>query len=128
MGVLDHTNANNNTRRNSGNSDKPAAKLWLNIGYMANGRFVNLPVGIPIDTMEPVKVTGQNEDWVQFQNAKNELLKAVQAMGDQLAPGAEIGVPNLTINLRRVNEAVEVVQSENPYSVDLSSLLTGTNG
>ena len=58
MGILDFdTAAKTNTAAASGTNnrrtqaqDRPSAKLWLNVGYDTNGRFVNLPVGIPVDT------------------------------------------------------------------------------
>jgi hypothetical protein len=104
--------------------DRPKAKIWLNIGYETNGRFVNLPIGTPVDTMEAAEIRGQNEDWVKFQTARNNLLKALQALGTQLAPGQEIEVPNLVIKLRRVNADLDVSKETNEYSVDFLSLLT----
>ena len=77
------------------------AKLWLNVGYEVNGRFVNLPIGMPVDTMKPTEVKGQNEDWVKFQTARNQLLEALQHYGMSLAPGEEVEVSTLVIRLRR---------------------------
>ena len=130
MGILDFDSAakNNNTAA-SGTSrngrtqaqDRPAAKLWLNLGYDANGRFVNLPIGIPVDTMELLPIRGQNEDWAQFQSARNQLLKAIQEAGDNLEPGAEVEV-KLTVKLRKVNEEIEVKAEDNAFAADLSKL------
>lgn len=125
MGILDFTPAGNNSgivpsnRRNQ--SDKPPAKLWLNVGYEANGRFVNLPVGIPVDTMEELPVRGQNEEWAAFQTARNQLLKAIQQAGDNLEPGAEVEV-KLTVKLRKVNEQVSVNDEDNAFAIDLTAL------
>ena len=101
------------------------AKLWLNVGYEVNGRFVNLPIGMPVDTMKPTEVKGQNEDWVKFQTARNQLLEALQHYGMSLAPGEEVEVSTLVIRLRRVNEDLEVSKAENEYAVDLASMLMG---
>ena len=30
----------------------PQAKLWLNFGYLIADRFISLPLGLPIDTMQ----------------------------------------------------------------------------
>ena len=130
MGILDFDSAakNNNTAasgtgRNGRTQaqDRPAAKLWLNVGYDANGRFVNLPVGIPVDTMELLPIRGQNEEWAQFQSARNSLLKAIQEAGDNLEPGAEVEV-KLTVKLRKVNEEIEVKSEDNAFAADLSKL------
>ncbi|AZO48065.1 hypothetical protein [Mesorhizobium sp. M4B.F.Ca.ET.058.02.1.1] len=102
--------------------ERPKAKVWLNVGYEKNGKFINLPIGLPIDTMEAGEVRGQNEDWVKQRTAQNELLKALQAMGAAFAPGQEETI-NLTIKLRRVNEQLEVAKDQNEYSFDPASLL-----
>ena len=126
MGILDFEAAKtNNTAPRSGRqaqADRPAAKLWLNVGYDANGRFVNLPVGIPVDTMELLPIRGQNEEWAQFQSARNDLLKAIQEAGDNLEPGAEVEV-KLVVKLRKVNEEIEVSKEDNPFAANLSSLI-----
>ena len=126
MGILDFEAAKTNTTApRSGRQaaqDRPAAKLWLNVGYDANGRFVNLPVGIPVDTMESLPIRGQNEEWAQFQSARNDLLKAIQEAGDNLEPGAEVEV-KLVVKLRKVNEEIEVSKEDNPFAANLSSLI-----
>ena len=127
MGILDFEAAakTNNTSRSAGRQaqqDRPAAKLWLNVGYDANGRFVNLPVGIPVDTMELLPIRGQNEEWAQFQSARNQLLKAIQEAGDNLEPGAEVEV-KLVVKLRKVNEEIEVSKEYNPFAANLSALI-----
>ena len=128
MGILDFEAAKTtNTARSSNRAapqDRPAAKLWLNVGYDANGRFVNLPVGIPVDTMELLPIRGQNEEWAQFQSARNDLLKAIQQAGDNLEPGAEVEV-KLVVKLRKVNEELEVSKEDNPFAANLASLIAG---
>ena len=128
MGILDFETTKNTApagRRNAQQaSDRPQAKLWLNVGYDANGRFVNLPVGIPVDTMELLPIRGQNEEWAQFQSARNDLLKAIQEAGDNLQPGAEVEV-KLVVKLRKVNEELEVSKKDNPFAANLSSLIAG---
>lgn len=130
MGILDFDSAaktNNTAASGTGRNgrtqaqDRPAAKLWLNLGYDANGRFVNLPIGIPVDTMELLPIRGQNEEWAQFQSARNQLLKAIQQAGDNLEPGAEVEV-KLTVKLRKVNEEIEVKSEDNEFATDLSKL------
>lgn len=126
MGILNFetskTNTSNRSTSRQGNTDRPAAKLWLNVGYDANGRFVNLPIGIPVDTMESLPIRGQNEEWAQFQSARNDLLKAIQEAGDNLEPGAEVEV-KLVVKLRKVNEEIEVSKEDNPFAANFSGLI-----
>lgn len=137
MGILDfdaNKTASSNAR-NRGNQtnaqDRPAAKIWLNIGYEVpftdekgeeSMRFVNLPVGIPLDTMEALPIRGQNEGFAQLRSAQNDLLKQLQAAGDALEPGAEVDV-RLTIKMRKVNEQIEISSESNPLSINVASLI-----
>lgn len=103
-------------------NDKPKAKVWLNIGYEAGGKFINLPIGLPIDTMDPAEIRGQNVDWVKQRTAQNQLLKALQDLGLKMQPGEERDI-NLTLRMRRVSEELSVSQEENEYAIDFGSLL-----
>lgn len=103
--------------RATNTADLPRATVWLNVGYDANGKFVNLPLGLPIDTMEHITVRGQNEEWVQLSHARNELLKALQEAGDALEAGGEIDVP-LIIRIRKVNNEMQVDSATNPFSME----------
>lgn len=106
---------------NPANTERPKAKLWLNIGYEAGGKFINLPVGLPVDNMDPADVRGQNVDWIKQRSAQNALLDAVKKHGFSLQPGEEQTL-QLEVRIRRVNEEREVPQNENEYAVDLSAL------
>lgn len=107
---------------NGGAEERPVSNLWLNIGYEINGKFVNLPLGMPIDTMKPAEIRGQNEDFVKLRTAQNALLKALQDLGATFAPGQEQDI-QLTVKLRRVNGALDISKTENEYSVDLDAML-----
>lgn len=134
MGILDFNTPSTQTQPAStrrmpfGNmtspNERPKAKLWINLGYMQNDRFVNLPIGTPVDTMEPAEVRGQNADWVKFQSARNDLLKALQELGANIEPGQEVDL-NLIVKLRRVNDELAVPTGENEYKTDLSALFAG---
>lgn len=125
MGIFDQNsfdtarNTNNRTAKPAA-QDRPAAKVWLNVGYMAGDRFVTLPVGIPIDTMEAVPVRGQNDEWLEFQTARNDLLKALQEGSDQLEAGEEREI-HLVVKLRKNNDEKKVVGT-NQFSTDLTSI------
>lgn len=114
------------------NSAAPAAKaeraktkIWLNIGYHVGNKFVNLPVGIPLDTTAPVEIRGQNEDWNKFQTARNGLLEALTKMGMSLEPGAEDVIEGLVIKVKHVAEPATVDAENNEYVVDFNAMLKG---
>lgn len=103
------------------NNDRPKAQFWLNVGYHAGEgdqrKFVSLPTGIPLDTQERLATNSQNADYAQFQGARNELLDFLTDAASKLAPGEEELV-NLSIQIRRVNEAVAAPTGEaNIYSL-----------
>jgi hypothetical protein len=75
------------TRRNVPVADRPQAKTWINIGYELNGKFVNLPLGMALDTMEPAQRRGTDPEWLKLVDARNNLLKGLQAFADQLPAG-----------------------------------------
>lgn len=97
--------------------DRPQAKVWMNVGYKIGDKFVNLPLGLAIDTMEPVEARGQNEDWIMLQSARNELLKAIQEAGDELKPGEERELP-LTVVIRHVADPKTIDKENNPLSME----------
>ncbi len=143
MGILETlSNANkpagplfNQARSSNARSDEQRqdAKVWVNIGYYVSigedTKFVNLPLGMPLDTMKPARITGQNEDWIKLQTARNGLLSEMQKLGAELKPGQTVdmnpGSQGLVIQLRRVDERVEVVSSDNEYAIDLTKLMFG---
>nr|DAU40462.1 MAG TPA: hypothetical protein [Caudoviricetes sp.] len=124
MGILNFNASSSNVRAASTDTaeNRDPSKLWINIGYEKNGKFVNLPFGTPIDTMKPAKIQGQNEDWVKFQTARNQFLSALQDLGKGLEPGQDMELPSLIIKMHRVAEKVEVAPEDNEYAVDLGSL------
>jgi hypothetical protein len=85
--------------------NRKQAKLWLNIGFHNGDKFVNLPVGIPLDTMEFIELKGQNQEWIDFQDDRNILLEALQTKGASLEPGTAEDIPGLIVQVRRVGEA-----------------------
>jgi len=62
---------------------------------------------------------------VKRNTAKNELLSALQVIGDSMQPGEEKELSNLVVRLRRVNEELSIVRADNEFSVgDLMGMLT----
>ncbi len=90
------------------------AQLWLNIGVVVGVNekgediFINLPVGIPLDTMKALEVKGQNKDWNAFTVNRNKLLEHFQKQGASMEPGAETTIEGLTVKIKRVAPAASV--------------------
>ena len=115
-----------NGRQGQSREDLPKAQMWMNIGFVAgDGRFVNLPYGLPIDTMQKARVAGSDEEFIALRHAQNELLAAVQAEGDKLEPGQEIEIPLLTVRLRRVKDELEIDPETNPSGKQPNGLNLG---
>lgn len=121
--------SNNNS---AAKADRPQAKFWLNIGYsmeveaVENGkvvgkenRFISLPVGIPLDTMEPVSTKSNSEDYRNLQSARNSLHDQIMAAVANL-PAGESKILNLQVEVRRVKEEVAPTPAaKNVYVVKL---------
>lgn len=116
--------------------DRPKAEVWLNVGInvdMPNAEtgelepvFVNLPVGIPLDTMQAITIRGKNAEWHQLAQAKNWLLDELQKMSAEMEPGEDHIVEGLQIQVRRVSGEVESVPSDgtNPLLAAMSGRLS----
>ncbi len=101
---------------------RPKAQIWMNLGYeievpatdgTMETRFINLPMGLPLDTMEEVATTSTNEVFAAMQIAKNDLLKQLLAAAADLPAGGE-RIVNLQVQMRRVNDAAANVQLSDP--------------
>lgn len=101
---------------------RPKAQIWMNLGYeiqvpatdgTMETRFINLPMGLPLDTMEEVATTSSNEVFAAMQIAKNDLLKQLLAAAADLPAGGE-RIVNLQVQMRRVNDAAANVQLSDP--------------
>jgi hypothetical protein len=109
--------------------DRPKAELWMNIGYSTEienaetgkveHRFVSLPRGIPLDTMEKVPTDSRNQLVAAFQGARNDLLEQIMDAAKHLEPGEEkiIGeAGGLQLQIRRVTGKARAVRpSGNPF-------------
>lgn len=114
-------------------ADRPKAQYWLNIGYVVQvpvegggteQRFVSLPSGIPLDTMEEVKTNSSNVLFAQLQAARNDLFGQLMDQAKTLAPGEDkiFGEEGgLQIQLRHVREEnAEIKPADNVFSRPLS--------
>jgi len=121
MAILKEVNAEQAIARNRPYQgfaqDRPRAKVWGNYGIMMDGEFVPLPLGSPIDTMEPASVTGQNVAAVRLNTKKNKVLEAFKALGNGMAPG-ETRFIDVVFQLRRVSDDLEIVPASDELDVD----------
>lgn len=109
--------------------DLPKAQFWLNVGYNVEidtehgveSRFVSLPIGIPLDTQEKLPTNSRNQQFAQFQAARNDLMDQLLEIAQTLNPSEE-RILNLEIQLRRVNEENAVSSTSNPFAKKLSIL------
>jgi hypothetical protein len=92
--------------------NRPRAKVWANIEIETSFGPVQLPLGIPVDTMEPASVTGTNLEIVKRNKARNELLAAIQKLGAGMAPGSDCVLSHAQVRIRRVSEDLEVSRDE----------------
>lgn len=91
---------------------RPKVHVWVNIGYMQDIEggepvFVSLPTGIALDTMKPVSTKGSNQEFVDFQVARNDMLQQFHEIAEQLQPGEDTifqAEGGLAIQIRRVQE------------------------
>lgn len=134
--------SNNGAAQSQGGTraDQPKAKVWLNVGYVVSNvptgqvddkgkaivedRFVSLPVGIPLDTMEKLPTNARNESFAQFQAARNDLYDQLMGEAEKLAPGEDLTIgigAGLSIQIRRVAEERQNIVSDesNPFGMKL---------
>lgn len=115
------SNARGNVQSNT--DDRPKAQLWLNIGYQTDIedeegklKFVSLPVGIPLDTQEPLPTNSKSLDFRAFQTARNDLMAQMIEVGKSLEPGEEkiiaCGDSGLALQIRRVSEEAAAVPAD----------------
>jgi hypothetical protein len=109
-------------------NERPKAQFWLNFGYLTpagvegeDDRFVSLPMGIPLDTMEKLSTKSSNADFAQFQAARNDLLDQIIEAASVLEPGQDYVIAadgGLAVQVRRVSEeaAAPPVDATNRYA------------
>lgn len=103
--------------------DRPQATLWANVGLMLpieqdDGtvveEFVSFPIGIPLDTQEPMVARGRTKSWLNMVQTKNALLKWAQEEAAKQEAGTGSCNNNLQVQLFRKNDAAaEVDPNEN---------------
>jgi hypothetical protein len=109
------------------------SQVWLNVGVTIPGAgqdgedlFVSLPVGLAMDDMKPVKITGTNSNSIQLKQVKNLLLDELQRAGQALKPGERRAIPTLSVELYRIGQPDQEGTAENnPLIKALQATLAG---
>lgn len=115
-------NNNSNANENNNKPKKPAAKFWLNPGidYVdpATGEtiFIGMPQGLPLDTMDEVKVPARKGNYQEIQQGKNSLLRQLNEIAAELAPG-ETTTVNLVCQIRRAEESGAQIVDDNDSAI-----------
>ncbi len=99
--------------------DKPKAELWINIGYEVPdpegiSKFISLPLGIPLDQVKLLNTSTPNEEFNLVNQARNDLLDQLLNVANTVEPG-QSKIVNLSVEVRRVSENVEVNKDINPF-------------
>jgi hypothetical protein len=117
-------NSGSNNRQDR--QDRPEAQVWANLGFVVErseedggNRFVALPVGLPLDTMETRRPRGTGE-LGQLDAAGNDLLKQLQDYASALKPGEE-SIVTMQVQIRRIKDKGDEVKADesNPFSIKL---------
>ena len=102
-------------------TEKPKSQYWLNVGLDARSMnvegydFLSLAMGIPLDGMETLSTNSKNQQFAQFQQARNALYEQLMELAKGLKPGEAAIVP-LQVQVRRVgNDNPAPDASANPF-------------
>lgn len=116
-------------------TERVAATLWANVGLMLpitqeDGsvveEFVSFPIGIPLDTQEPMVPRGRSKAWLHMVQTKNALLKWAQQEAAKQEAGTGSCDNNLQVQLFRKNDAAaEVDPNENSMLAAMNERLAG---
>lgn len=106
----------------NGKEDRKPTKYWLNVGLQRQDKFLTLPMGIPLDDLEPKPIPGpqsKNQDFRNLRIGEAQLHGKIQEIMAGLKPGQSIKLP-LEVEIRMVDEKMEPTEKEvenNPYAV-----------
>ena len=102
----------NKSSASADGKQRAKAQIWLNVGFTVEvqndageteTRFISLPMGMPLDTMEEVATNSSNTTFAAMQVAKNDLLKQMLGAAGKLESGQDVIVKGVEVQIRRVN-------------------------
>ena len=106
--------------------ERAQSDIFVNVGVEIeiNGemKLLSLPFGLPLDTMNPLTIRGQNEEWNQEATVRNELLQALVKMGQGLEPGEGVIQSGLKVQIYRRKEQTETPVNNALLGAVLSAL------
>lgn len=100
-------------QQSNGAAAKPKSKLWANIGFVTQvqndegvteERFVSLPFGLAIDTMNNTEVQRKDNMYKTLQIAENDLLESLKKLGLSMEPGQQTIIADLKVQIHRVDD------------------------
>lgn len=107
---------------------RPQADVFANIGLTVelNGEpvFLSLPFGLPLDTMSKLIIRGNNEEWNEQAQVRNEFLDSLVEMANGLEPGEGKVITKLEVQIYRRKEQQETATNSALLGQVLSALGT----
>jgi hypothetical protein len=102
----------------AGKAKMEAARYWINVGIERNGKFLSLPLGIPLDKLKAKPVPSTPGDFHNLRQAEAELWSEIEMLKASLSPGQEVDL-DLTVRIRMTaeKEEKETAENLNPYSL-----------
>lgn len=84
-------------------SEKKKSEYWLSVGYESEGRFISLSKGgIPLDNLEPERISNPESEFGQILLAQNDLLDQLKKLASTLSAGETRMIPGLSVQIRRI--------------------------
>lgn len=121
--VIDLDHIHNHFNSNIKKINQKPIQVWINVGVPVETdegtKFVSLPLGIPLDPLNPVSTNSKNEDFRAFQMARNDLLDQLKKHAARLRPGEEVFLP-LSVQMRRIEDPNDKPIPNNPYKIELN--------
>ena len=100
------------------NQEQKNSEGWINVGYetesVTGTCFVKLPLGIPLDNIQPSKISNPDSDFGQLLLAQNGLLADLQKKVKEMQPGERLIIP-LQVELYRKREEIQSEPSSSLY-------------
>lgn len=115
MSIVRNPLFNSASSNNNESTTQKRSEFWINVGVPTgytredgSEYIITLPFGIPLDSMQYVQTNSKNQEWSEFQQARNSLLDELRKAASELAPGEERKATALIVTIRRTSEQAEI--------------------
>ena len=132
MAMFDQKDAPKSTTAPATSAPKKVAQTYANIGLWMDvnqddgtveQEFISMPLGIALDTQQPMVSKSKSASWNHKIEIKNWILNTLQKDADKLSPGETEMVTGLCIQLLRRNLVGEQADNGvNPMMAQLEDL------